>query len=52
MREVVNGLTDVLSIGCQWRRLQNNLPPKNTVYDDRHLWTDDGTLQRIHHYVL
>jgi transposase len=49
MREVVNGLMYVISTGCQWRAIPNDLPPKSTVYEYFDLWTDDGTLQRIHH---
>jgi len=29
MREVVNGLTYVLSPGCQWRAIPKDLPPKS-----------------------
>src|SRR5690349_22000180 len=32
MREVVNGLMDVLSTGCQWRAIPKDLPPRSTVY--------------------
>ena len=31
MREVVNGLMFVLSMGCQWRAIPKDLPPKSTV---------------------
>ena len=33
LREVVNGLLYVLSTGCQWRAIPQDLPPKSTVYD-------------------
>jgi transposase len=49
MREVMNGLMYVLSTGCQWRAIPNDLPPKSTIYDYFDLWTYDGTLERIHH---
>jgi transposase len=49
MREVVNGLMYILSTGCQWRAIPKDLPPKSSVYDYFDLWTDDGTLERIHH---
>ena len=49
MREVVNGLLYILSTGCQWRAIPKDLPPKSSVYDYFDLWTDDGTLERIHH---
>ena len=31
MRDVVNGLMDVLSTGCQWRAIPKDLPPRSTV---------------------
>jgi transposase len=49
MREVVNGLMYVLSTGCQWRAIPEDLPPRSTIYDYFDLWTYDGTLERIHH---
>src|SRR4029078_2492151 len=45
---VVNGLMYILSTGCQWRAIPTDLPPKSSVYDYFDLWTDDGTLGRIH----
>jgi len=48
MREVVNGLMYVLSTGCQWAAIPEDLPPKSTVYDYFDLWSWDGTLDRIH----
>ena len=48
LREVVNGLLYVLSMGCQWRAIPQDLPPKSTVYDYFDLWDWDGTLNRIH----
>jgi len=49
MREVMNGLMHILSTGCQWRAIPNDLPPKSTLYDDFDLWSWDGTPERIHH---
>ena len=49
VREVVDGLMDVLSTGCQWRAIPKDLPPRSTVYDYFELWDYDGTLERIHH---
>ena len=49
MREVVNGLMDVLSTGCQWRAIPKDLPPRSTVYDYFDRWDHDGTVQRLHH---
>ncbi len=49
LREVPNGIFDVLSTGCQWAAMPKDLPPKSTVYDYFDLWEWDGTLERIHH---
>ena len=48
VREVVNGLMDILSTGCQWRAIPKDLPPRSTLYDYFDLWGWDGTLERIH----
>ncbi|WP_298370751.1 IS5 family transposase [Azospirillum sp.] len=48
IREVVNGLTYVLSSGCQWRAIPKDLPPRSTVNGYFALWDYDGTLDRIH----
>ena len=48
MREVVNGVMYVLSTGCQWRYIPKDLPPRSTVNGYFHLWSWDGTLERIH----
>jgi transposase len=49
LREVVNGLMDILSTGCQWRAMRKDLPPRSTLHDYLELWEWDGTLERIHH---
>ena len=49
MREVVNGLMYVLSTGCQWAAMPKDLPPRSTVNGYFRRWTDDGTLDRLHH---
>ena len=48
-REIVNGLMDILSPGCQWASLPKDLPPRSTVNDSFCRWNYDGTLDRIHH---
>ena len=48
VREVVNGLMDVLSTGCQWRAIPKDLPPRSTVHGYFDLWSWDGTLDRLH----
>jgi transposase len=50
-REVVNGLMYILSTGCQWAALPKDLPPRSTVNDYMRRWTDDGTIDRIHHVL-
>ena len=49
LREVVNGLMDVLGTGCQWRAIPKDLPPRSTVHGYFDLWDYDGTLKRLHH---
>ena len=48
-REVLNGLMFILSTGCQWRSLPKDLPPRSTVNRYFCRWSDDGTLDRLHH---
>ena len=38
----------MLSTGCQWRYVPKDLPPRSTVNGYFHLWSWDGTLERIH----
>jgi putative transposase len=49
IREVVNGIMYILSTGCQWHALPQDLPPKSTVDDYFDRWRYDRTLDRIHH---
>jgi putative transposase len=49
IREVFNGVMSVLSTGCQWRYLPQDMPPKSTVSRYFCDWGYDGTLDRIHH---
>ena len=51
VREVVNGVMYILGTGCQWGALPKDLPPKSTVNDYFRRWTDDRTLDRIHHVL-
>jgi transposase len=53
-RDVIDGLMYILSTGCQWSALPKDLPPRTTVNDYFRRWSEDGTLDRIHHtlYVL
>ncbi len=54
VREVINGLMYVLSTGCQWRAMPQDLPPRSTVKHYFCRWRHAGTLDRLHHalYVL
>src|SRR6476469_1593385 len=49
VREVLNAIFYVLSTGCQWQALPQDLPPKSTAHSYFMLWDWDGTLERIHH---
>jgi transposase len=49
VREVMNGVMYVLSTGCRWRYLPEDLPPKSTVRDYLTRWNYDGTIERMHH---
>ena len=49
MREVVNGLMYILGTGCQWRSIPKDLAARSTVNRYFARWTDDGTVDRIHH---
>jgi transposase len=48
-RDVINGLMYILSTGCQWSALPKDQPPRSTVNDYFRRWSEDGTLDRIHH---
>jgi transposase len=48
VREVINGIIYVLSTGCRWRTIPKDLPPRSTLFDYFTLWSDDGTLDRVH----
>ena len=49
MRAVMDGVMYILSTGCQWRYIPNDLPPRSTLHDYFTWWNCDGTLNRIHH---
>jgi transposase len=48
-RAVVNGVTYILSTGCQWAAPPKDLPPRSTVNDHLRRRDADRTLDRIHH---
>ena len=49
VRAVMNGAMYILSTGCQWRALPRDLPARSTVYDYMARWSQDGTLNKVHH---
>ncbi len=49
IRQVTNGVMYILSTGCQWRAIPKDLPPRSTVHEYLVRWTQDGTLERLHH---
>lgn len=48
IREVFNGVLYILSTGCQWRAIPQDLPPRSTLFEYLARWEADGTLRRIH----
>ena len=48
VREVMNGIQDVLRGGCAWRLMPHDLPPGQTAYQTLRAWRQDGTGLRIH----
>jgi transposase len=51
VRNVLDGLMYLLSTGCQWGAIPKDFPPKSTIYDYMARWSDDRTLERIHHVL-
>jgi transposase len=49
IREVLNGVMDVLSTGCQWRAIPKDLPPRSTVFGYLQRWIAERTWERVHH---
>jgi putative transposase len=47
LREVWNTVSYVLSSGCQWAAIPNDLAPKSTAHYYFRRWQEDGTLERI-----
>jgi putative transposase len=48
VREILNAIFYITKSGCVWRLLPNDLPPWKTVYHYFRLWTEDGTLEKLH----
>jgi putative transposase len=51
-RWIVNGVVYVLRTGCQWRNIPHDLPKSGTIRYYINKWTDDGTIEHIHAYLL
>jgi len=49
IRDVVDGLMYILSTGCQWRAIPKDLAARSTVNRYFTRWSEDGTLDRMHH---
>lgn len=47
LRSILNAIFYIEKTGCQWRMLPENLPPKETAWQQFRRWRDDGTLERI-----
>ena len=52
LREVVNAILYVLRVGCPWRMLAGDFPPRSTVQRYFYAWRDDGTWRRINHHLV
>jgi putative transposase len=48
IREVINGIQDILRGGCAWRFMPHDLPHGQTAYQTFRAWRHDGTWLRIH----
>lgn len=52
MRRIVEAMFYLLRGGLPWRMLPSDFPPATTVQRYFYDWRDDGTWQRINHYLL
>ena len=52
MRRIIEALLYLLRGGLPWRMLPSGFPPATTVQRWFYRWRDDGTWQRINHYLL
>jgi transposase len=52
MREIVNGIFNVMRAGCPWRLLPKDLPPWGTIYRWFAAWRDDGCFERRNHALV
>src|SRR6059058_6035443 len=47
LREVINGILDIVRGGCAWRMMPKDLPPWSTCYDYFRKWRNDGTWAKL-----
>lgn len=52
MRQIVEAMLYLLRGGLPWRMLPPSFPPPTTVQRWFYAWRDDGTWQRINHYLI
>jgi len=48
VREVLQGVLDLLETGCQWRHLPKDFPPRSTIREYFDRWRHGGTPDHIH----
>ncbi len=49
LREVFNGLRWMIRTGAQWRKMPNDLPPWEAVYQQGQRWLKAGVFEAIVH---
>ena len=52
VRVIINAILYVTKTGIQWRMLPNDLPDWELVYYYFRKWSQDGTVEKIHHGLL
>ena len=52
LRAVTDAIFYIAQSGCQWRLLPKEFPPYTTVQRYFYRWRDDGTWQKINHYLV
>jgi putative transposase len=51
-RWILNGVLYVVRTGCQWRIIPHDLPKSSIIRYYLKKWREDGTIARIHAYML
>ncbi|HMN73937.1 MAG TPA: IS5 family transposase [Rhodoblastus sp.] len=52
LRAVVDAIFYILTVGCQWRALGADFPPRSTVQGYFYRWRDDGTWRWFNHALV